>query len=148
MKPREDVLRREFHTADLAAIERDRLRQSFFEDLLVKTTNEAPAVNAIELEQAEFASAVQHGSTPRVTGQVGCEAVAVAELVLDAIDEHNWDGGNAGRQGPLATPASADLRWLAKPRSPQSGLGGLSPGDRHLPVVLHCAPHRHRLAVG
>jgi len=105
VQPREEVLRREFSGADLSAAQREELRTGLFEQLLVKTTREAPAVNAIELEQADFASAIRQGTTPRVSGVVGREAVAVAEMILAKIDEHAWDGVANGRCGPFATPA-------------------------------------------
>lgn len=105
IQPREDVLRRALRVADLSADERDTLRGGLFDELLAKQTREAPAVNAIELEHAEFARAILEGATPRVSGVVGKEAVAVAELVLEAIEEHSWDGYRAGRRGPFATPA-------------------------------------------
>ena len=105
VQPREEVLRREFNAGDLSAEQKDTLRSGLFEELLVKTTREAPAVNAIELEQADFASAISEGTTPRVSGVVGREAVAVAEMILAKIDEHAWDGIANGRCGPFATPA-------------------------------------------
>ncbi|MEM8865591.1 MAG: Gfo/Idh/MocA family oxidoreductase [Planctomycetota bacterium] len=105
VEPKEEVLRREFAAGELTNDQRDTLRSGLFEKLLVKSTSEAPPVNAIEAEQAEFADAIQTGSTPRVTGVVGREAVAVAELVLEAIEEHAWDGDAAGRRGAFATPA-------------------------------------------
>ncbi|MEM9184937.1 MAG: Gfo/Idh/MocA family oxidoreductase [Planctomycetota bacterium] len=105
VEPREKVLRRDFRVAALSDDERATLRAGLFDELLVKSESEAPPVNAIELEQAEFAAAIKGGLTPRVTGAVGREAVAVAERVLAAIEEHAWDGDTLGRCGPFATPA-------------------------------------------
>ncbi|MEO0529133.1 MAG: Gfo/Idh/MocA family oxidoreductase [Planctomycetota bacterium] len=60
-----------------------------FEEVLVKAEHEAPAVNAIELELLDFAEAIQTGNPPRVTGEAGRDAVAVAERILDAITQSN-----------------------------------------------------------
>jgi hypothetical protein len=48
---------------------------------------------------------VREGKTPRVDGIAGRDAVAVAEMILDCIEEHAWDGISAGRHGPFAMPA-------------------------------------------
>lgn len=105
VQPREEVLSREFSVASLTPAERESLRTGLFDELLVKTTKEAPSVNAIELELAEFANAIQGGPMPRLTGEVGRDAVAVAEQVLRAIGRHAWDANPAGRCGPFASPA-------------------------------------------
>ena len=33
------------------------------------------------------------------------DAIAVAEMILERIETHAWDGDTAGRQGPFAMPA-------------------------------------------
>jgi predicted dehydrogenase len=100
--PRSDVLRREFHLAKLGEDDRVRLRERLFEELLVK--HEAPAVeaNAIEQELIDFATAIRTGKQPRVTGADGRDAVAVAESVLAAVQQHAWDGAEGRCVGPLA----------------------------------------------
>ena len=62
-------------------------------------------VNAIQEEQRDFVAAVRTGKAPRVDGAAGRDAVAVAEMILERIDEHAWDGTAAGRHGPFAMPA-------------------------------------------
>lgn len=114
VQPREDLLGRRFSIADLSPAQRETMRAGLFDELLVKKTEEAPAVNAIELELAEFGDAIQTGATPRVSGEVGRDAVAVAEQVLKAIDQHAWDFSPEGRRGPKATPAfGTPLRKVA-----------------------------------
>jgi predicted dehydrogenase len=106
VEPREDVLRRTLRVADLTEDERERIRQHCFEELLIKS--EAPAVetNAIEQELVDFAGAIREGREPRVTGADGRDAVAVAEWVLERVQEHSWDGAEGVRLGPLAAPVS------------------------------------------
>jgi predicted dehydrogenase len=100
--PSSDVLRREFQLAKLSEDDRVRLRERLFEELLVK--HEAPAVeaNAIEQELIDFATAIRTGKQPRVTGADGRDAVAVAESVLAAVQQHAWDGAEGRCVGPLA----------------------------------------------
>lgn len=105
VEPREDVLRRSFHVDSLTLDDKNHLKAELFNELLVKTTEEAPAVNAIEEELKDFASAVRSGAQPRVSGADGRDAVAVAEQILQQVEEHNWDGQSHGRCGPFATPS-------------------------------------------
>lgn len=116
--PREDVLRREFHVDSLTAEQKDHLKANLFEELLVKTTSEAPAVNAIDEEQQDFVIAIRTGSQPRVSGAVGRDALAVAEAILAQVADHAWDGNDQGRHGMFPTPAMPVLpaahRWPAE----------------------------------
>jgi predicted dehydrogenase len=105
VKPREDVLRREFHVDRLSASERAYWKEHLFDELLVRTQQELPPVNAIQEEQRDFVRAIREGRAPRVDGAAGCDAVAVAEMILSAIEEHAWDGTPTGRHGPFAMPA-------------------------------------------
>jgi predicted dehydrogenase len=105
VKPRDEVLRREFHVDRLTAEERAYWKEHLFDELLVRTQHQAPAINAIQEEQRDFVRTVREGATPRVDGAAGRDAVAVAEMILEQIEEHSWDGTPVGRHGPFAMPA-------------------------------------------
>lgn len=105
VRPREDILRREFHVDQLDAADRSYWKEHLFDELLVRTQRTVPPVNAIEQEQLDFVRAIRTGKSPRVDGAAGRDALAVAEMVLQRIEEHAWDGTPAGRHGPLAMPA-------------------------------------------
>jgi predicted dehydrogenase len=105
VRPREDVLRRDFHVDGLSAADCAYWKEHLFDELLVRTQYEPPAGNAIQDEQRDFVNAIRTGKAPRVDGAAGREAVAVAELILRQIEEHAWDGTAAGRHGPFAMPA-------------------------------------------
>ena len=105
VRPRQDVLRREFRVDRLSPAEREHYKEHQFDDLLVRTEYHMPAGNAIEEEQRDFEAAVRSGRSPRVDGAAGRDAVALAEAILARIDEHAWDGTDAGRRGALAMPA-------------------------------------------
>jgi predicted dehydrogenase len=59
-----------------------------FDEVLVKSEHTAPACNAIECELQDFARAIRTGSAPRVTGEAGRDAVAIAERVIESIARH------------------------------------------------------------
>lgn len=105
VRPQEEVLRREWTAESLNAEQRQLLRERLFEKLLEKTEQVAPPVNAIEEELRDFARCIRTGREPRVSGADGRDAVAVAEMILEKIESHAWDGDTAGRHGPFAMPA-------------------------------------------
>ncbi len=105
VKPREEVLRRRFQVDRLTPEQRSHLKDHLFEDLLIRSEHEPIKINAIEEEQRDFIAAIRTGKTPRVDGGAGRDAVAVAGLILESIQEHAWDGSSAGRHGPFAMPA-------------------------------------------
>jgi predicted dehydrogenase len=105
VKPCDAILRREFRLDRLSADDRAYWKEHLFDELLVRKLHQAPAGNAIQEEQRDFVACVRQGSTPRVDGAAGRDVVAVAEMILERIEEHAWDGTSAGRHGPLAMPA-------------------------------------------
>jgi predicted dehydrogenase len=105
VKPSDAVLRREFRADHLTPDERAYWKEHVFDELLVRTPRDAQPINAIQEEQREFVSAVRSGKAPRVDGAAGRDAVAVAEMILQRIDEHAWDGTPTGRHGAFAMPA-------------------------------------------
>ena len=103
--PTEGILRREFNAADYSPQEKQQLHENLFQELLVKEPVDAPESNAIAEEIRDFAGAIATGTSPRVTGADGRDAVAVATMILDQVAAHAWDGTEGGRIGPLAMPA-------------------------------------------
>jgi hypothetical protein len=86
-----------------------------FDQLLVRQQRDAKPVNAIQEEQREFVNAIRTGKPPRVDGAAGRDAVAVAELILERIEEHAWDGASTGRHGPFAMPALPIIAGTTQP---------------------------------
>jgi predicted dehydrogenase len=115
VKPSDAVLRREFRADRLSAEERAYFKEHVFDELLVRSQRDAVPVNAIQEEQRDFAAAVRTGRAPRVDGAAGRDAVAVAELILDRIEEHAWDGTPTGRHGPFAMPALPIIAGTTQP---------------------------------
>jgi predicted dehydrogenase len=113
--PRDDVLRREFNVEKLSHTDRAYLKEHLFDELLVRTQHQPAAVNAIQEEQHDFVRAIREGRAPRVDGVAGRNVVAVAEMILERIEEHAWDGKSAGRQGPFAMPALPIIAGSTQP---------------------------------
>jgi hypothetical protein len=76
---------------------------------------DSPAGNAIQDEHYDFVGAIREGRPPRVDGTAGCDAVAVAEMILERIEEHSWDGTPTGRHGPFAMPALPIIAGTTQP---------------------------------
>ncbi|HEX5471547.1 MAG TPA: Gfo/Idh/MocA family oxidoreductase [Lacipirellulaceae bacterium] len=115
VKPCDEVLRRQFRADQLSADERAYWKEHVFDELLVRSLRDSRPVNAIQEEQRDFVAAVRTGKTPRVDGAAGRDAVAVAEMILERIEEHAWDGMSAGRHGPFAMPALPIIAGTMQP---------------------------------
>ena len=104
VRPSDEVLQRKFCVEKLSAEERAYWKEHVFDKLLIRSTRDTKAVNAIQEEQRDFVKAIRTGRSPRVDGAAGRDAVAVAEMILDRIADHAWDGTPTGRRGALAMP--------------------------------------------
>ena len=102
--PSETILRRQFDVDSLSDQQIAYYRQHLLEEHLPRQVIEAPAVDALALEVGDFIESIQTGRSPRVTGEQGRRAVAVAEQILDRIHAHAWDDRADGPIGPLAAP--------------------------------------------
>jgi predicted dehydrogenase len=108
------VLDRSFQLDALSDQEKPYLKDHLFDELLAKKTIDAADCNAIAEEQQDFFTSIRTGAEPTVSGEQGRDAVAVAELVLQSIADHAWDGTAGGRKGAFAMPAAPvlhDLHW-------------------------------------
>ena len=62
-------------------------------------------IGALTRELAHFVQCVRTGSRPRVSGEDGRDAVALACRVLDSVAQHQWEGRPDGPTGPSNMPA-------------------------------------------
>jgi predicted dehydrogenase len=67
-------------------------------------------------ELQDFLGCVRDGRTPRVDGVAGREAVAVATEVLDALQQHAWEGSIAGPAGPHQIPDATGSLFIPPAR--------------------------------
>jgi predicted dehydrogenase len=115
VKPSDEVLRREFRADQLSTDERLYWKEHVFDQLLIQTSRDTTPVNAIQEEQRDFVAAVRTGRAPQVDGAAGRDVVAVAEMILERIEEHAWDGTAAGRHGAFAMPALPIIAGSTQP---------------------------------
>jgi predicted dehydrogenase len=117
--PVTELLQREFDLDDIGPTSRAHLKDHLFEDLFQLQHYAAAEQNALLDELNDFATSIREHKEPRVTGLQGRNVLAVAEQVLECIQQHAWDGLSEGRSGPLAMPTIPILRgphWsLARP---------------------------------
>lgn len=101
VRPSETLLNRQFQPDQLAPEQVDYFKEHLAEEHLPREQKRFDAVDALKLELQDFVEAIQTSREPRVTGRAGCDAVAVAEQILDCIHSHAWD---ATTVGPAAVP--------------------------------------------
>ncbi len=96
--------------------EKDRL----LEELLPREEQQAEPVDALELELHDFLESIRTSRAPRVTGEHGRDALALAERILNKIHAHAWDEKPDGLVGPMAVPRPSVIPapdWLVRARS-------------------------------
>ncbi len=100
VRPSETLLRREFDLDALTADEVAYWQETFAQEHLPCTTQSFDAVDALALECEDFVNAVRTGRAPRVSGEAGRNALAVAEQIVASLAEHAWNDATSGRVGP------------------------------------------------
>jgi predicted dehydrogenase len=108
--PVTELLQREFDLDDVGPEARAHLKDHLFQDLFQVEHYDGAEQNALLEELKDFTSSIRQQREPRVTGQQGRDVLAVAEQVLQAIQQHAWDGDSGGRIGPMAMPTAPILR--------------------------------------
>ena len=58
----------------------------------------------LTVELRHFVSSVRSGRMPRVSGEDGRDALALADRILASVQRHHWDGSLDGPVGPKAMP--------------------------------------------
>jgi predicted dehydrogenase len=81
-----------------------RLKDDLFGRHLQVLQLDRPDGDQLTRELQHFIQCVQTGARPRVGGEEGREAMALAARILDSIQTHQWDGHAAGPVGPLHLP--------------------------------------------
>ena len=104
VRPSETLLRRRFCVDGLTPEGVEHYRAHFAEEHLPREQLAFDAVDALALELDDFIGAIRGAHEPRVGGEAGRDALAVAEQILDRIDAHSWDASLDGPTGPLAVP--------------------------------------------
>ncbi len=104
--PSEALLKRELDVAALAADE-SQDKEKFLQAHLRREVTQFDACDALALELEDFVQSIRTQRAPRVTGEDGRDAVALAERILRKIHTHAWDDQPDGPVGPMALPRPA-----------------------------------------
>ncbi len=95
----------------LDAAARARLKDEVFgRHLQIRYVDSDRKGDQLTSELRHFIDCVRTGRTPRVTGEDGREALAVAERILSSVRCHEWEGRADGPVGPNRMPRPAG--WL------------------------------------
>lgn len=92
VRPSETLRKRQFSVETLPAEQIDHYRQHFAQEHLPREEQTFEAVDALALEIDDFVTSIREGREPRVNGEAGCDALAIAQQILDRIAAHRWDG--------------------------------------------------------
>ncbi len=104
IEPSETLLRRQLDVDSLTPDEVEHYKEHLFDEHLPCQRRQFEAVDALTLELDDFLGSIRDARPPRVSGEQGRDAVAVAEQVLAKINTHAWDDTADGPVGPLAIP--------------------------------------------
>ncbi len=105
VRPSETLLRRQFNVDALSPGEQKYYRENFTAEHLPGEHMRFAAVDALALEVDDFVDSIRRGRAPRVSGEAGHNAVAVAEYILAKINVHAWDDATDGLVGAMGVPS-------------------------------------------
>jgi len=92
VQPSETLLRGEFHAERLSPEEREHYKTHLAEEHLPREQKTYDAVDALALELEDFVDSIRMVRQPRVNGQAGRDALAVAEQILASMTEPQRSG--------------------------------------------------------
>lgn len=106
VQPSEEVRRHGLSALHLDPNRREQLKQDVFgKHMQTKDLDCTRDTDQLTAELRHFVNCVRHNRTPRVTGEDGRDALALADRILASVSRHVWDGTNEGPQGPKSMPA-------------------------------------------
>lgn len=114
----EELRRNGLHPEKLDPAGRARLKDEVFgKHLEVLAVDGNRKWDQLTNELRHFVDCVKTGATPRVTGEDGRDALAIAEQILLSVRSHSWTGDPAGPTGPTNMPTPAGRLFESGPRS-------------------------------
>ena len=106
VQPSDDVRRHGLSQLHLDPNRREQLRQDVFgKHMETAELDCARDHDQLTAELRHFVGVVRTGRTPRVTGEDGRDALALADRVLASVQRHSWSGTADGPFGPKGMPA-------------------------------------------
>ena len=104
VRPSEALLRGEFHADRLAPEQVEHYKTHLAEEHLPRQQQTFAAVDALALELEDFIDSILSARQPRVSGEAGRDALAVAEQILAGIAHHAWEPAEQPATLPAAVP--------------------------------------------
>jgi predicted dehydrogenase len=111
VQPSEKVRREGLNPSRLDAVTLASLKDELFGRHLEMTERDCSAgADSLTRELKHFVHCVRTGQEPRVPGEAGRDAIALATQILECVSQHRWNGHADGPAGPLhILPAHGNL---------------------------------------
>ena len=104
MRPSDELRRRGIPPARLDPSNRQQLQDQIFTRYLQTLDLNCDRGDQLTRELDHFLTCVRTGTTPRVTGEDGRDAIALATRVLASMHRHQWENRSDGPTGPDELP--------------------------------------------
>lgn len=101
VQPSEDLRRRQL---DVNSVPREQLKGEVFTRHLQTLELDCNRGDQLTRELEDFVRCVQTRSQPRVPGEDGRDAIALAERILQSVQTHRWNNSADGPIGPNSLP--------------------------------------------
>jgi predicted dehydrogenase len=113
MQPTDAVRRDGLDPQRLDPASRARIREELFERYLPTRTIDGRAQDQLTAELEDFVQAARTKGLPRVTGEAGRDAIALAERIVASCEQHRWDGSSESMAGPHRLPTARGTLFTA-----------------------------------
>jgi predicted dehydrogenase len=107
VRPSEQLRRGEVDLAGVDMTQPAAVKAHLFGNVLQVQQIQTEGREPLALELEDFIAAIRSGSSPRVTGEHGLRACAVADQILQSLNAHAWEEPEAGLTGPRLEPSAA-----------------------------------------
>lgn len=107
VQPSEQVRRHGLDPARLDPASRSRLKEELFDRHLETLTIDCRQQDQLTCELRQFLDCIRNNRQPLVSGQVGCDAIALAERILGCMSRHAWNSASSGTPGAWQPPPAS-----------------------------------------
>ena len=109
----EDLRRDGLHPEEMDPAARAKLKEELFgRHLEVMNIDGDRQGDQLTAELRDFVDCIRTNRTPRVTGEDGRDALALAERILESLRNHHWEGSDLGATGPNQMPTPAGKLFI------------------------------------
>jgi predicted dehydrogenase len=115
VQPSEELRNRQLDLRRLDATSLSRLKAELHGRYLQTLELDCQGGDQLTCELQDFLHCVRTRARPRASGEDGCNAVALAERVLESLRNHAWEGHADGPAGPLHLPLPAGPLFQSTP---------------------------------